>query len=506
MAVCLLIALSQLESGAQTKHPNILIIFSDDHTQQAISAYGSKLMQTPAIDRIANEGVLFNNCFVTNSICAPARAVLLTGKYSHLNGLKDNSPTRRFDGSQQQVQKVLKAANYQTAWIGKWHLQSLPIGFDYWKILPDQGQYFQPDFIGMKNDTTRYKGYATNIISEFSIDWLNHRDSTKPFFLVVGEKATHRNWMPDTADLGAFDAIEFPYPANFFDSYEHRKAAADQDMTISKTMLIGNDLKIGIDYSQRGMFGRMNPAEKKVYETYYNRIQKEYEAIKTDSIAVVKWKYQRYLKDYLATAKSLDRNIGKILSYLDSNHLVENTIVIYTSDQGFYLGEHGWFDKRFMYEESLRTPFVMRYPGVVKPGTKLDQMIVNIDFAPSIISMAGLQAPTEMQGENFLPLFTKAPLIKAWRKSMYYHYYEFPEPHHVAPHIGIRTERYKLIRFLGTSNSWELFDLLKDPTEMNNIIDQKSAQHTISELKKELLNLARKYQDDEAVEILTKEN
>lgn len=503
--VFFLFQLSLVQIEAQTKRPNILIIFSDDHTQQAISAYGSKLMQTPAIDRIAQEGALFNNCFVTNSICAPARAVLLTGRYSHLNGLKDNAPSRRFDGSQQQVQKILKNAQYQTAWIGKWHLQSLPVGFDFWKVLPDQGQYFQPDFIGMKNDTTRYKGYATNIISEFSIDWLNHRDSTKPFFLVIGEKATHRNWMPDTADLGAFDSIQFPYPANFHDRYENRKAAADQDMTISKTMLIENDLKMGIDYSQRGMFGRMYPAEKKVYENYYNHIQKEYEAIKSDSLAVVKWKYQRYLKDYLATAKSLDRNIGKILSYLDSNHLVDNTIVIYASDQGFYLGEHGWFDKRFMYEESLRTPFIMRYPGVVKPGTKLDKMVVNIDFAPSILSMAGLPVPLEMQGDNFLPLLTRAPLIKAWRKSMYYHYYEFPEPHHVAPHFGIRTERYKLIRFLGNASSWELFDLLKDPTEMHNLIDQKSVQQTIVALKKELLNLARKYQDAEAVEILTKE-
>ncbi len=502
--ICLLSLVTKVE--AQSTHPNILIIFSDDHTQQAISAYGSKLMQTPAIDRIANEGAIFNNTFVTNSICAPARAVLLTGRYSHLNGLIDNSPNRRFDGSQQQVQKILQKANYQTAWVGKWHLQSLPVGFDYWKILPDQGQYFQPDFIDMKNDTARYRGYTTNIISEFSIDWLNHRDSTKPFFLVVGEKATHRNWMPDTTDLGAFDKIDFPYPSNFFDKYENRKAAGDQDMTISKTMLLGNDLKIGVDYSQRGMFGRMNPEEKKAYETYYNRIQKEYEAIKSDSLAVVKWKYQRYLKDYLSTAKSLDRNIGRILAYLDANHLVENTIVIYASDQGFYMGEHGWFDKRFMYEESLRTPFVMRYPGIVKPGTKLDQMIVNIDFAPSILAMAGLQAPVEMQGNNFLPLLTKTPLEKVWRKSMYYHYYEFPEPHHVAPHFGIRTERYKLIRFYGDADAWELFDLKKDPTEMNNIIDQKSAKQTILQLKKELVSLAKEFKDDEALEFLSKEN
>ena len=494
-----------LTANAQQKQPNILVIFSDDHTQQAISAYGSKLMNTPSIDRIAQEGAIFTNTFVTNSICAPSRAVLLTGMYSHLNGLKDNAPGRNFNANQNQVQKILKQANYQTAWIGKWHLQSLPKGFDYWKILPEQGNYFQPDFISIPNDTIRYKGYVTNIISEFSIDWLKQCDSSKPFFLVVGEKATHRNWMPDTTDLGAFDNQEFPYPANFFDNYKNRKPAANQDMTISQTMVLSNDLKMGIDYSKPGMFGRLNTAEKKAYETYYKKIQSEYLAIKNDSLAVVKWKYQRYLKDYLATAKSLDRNIGRILDYLDNAHLAENTIVIYASDQGFYLGEHGWFDKRFMYEESLRTPFVMCYPGVIKPGTIIPNMVVNIDFAPSILGMAGLQPPSEMQGMNLVPLLKKQPLIKPWRKSMYYHYYEFPEPHRVAPHFGIRNERFKLIRFYGNSESWELFDLQKDPTEMNNIVAQKSSQKNILKLKKELLELAKQFKDQEAVELLEKE-
>jgi len=278
-------------------------------------------------------------------------------------------------------------------------------------------------------------------------------------------------------------------------------------MTISKTMVIDDDLKIGVDYSQLGMFGRMNPAEKKRYEAYYKEIQKGYEAIKQDSIALAKWKYQRYLKDYLSTAKSLDRNIGRILDYLDKHHLTENTIVIYASDQGFYMGEHGWFDKRFMYEESLRTPFVMRYPGKIKPGTQLNQMIVNIDFAPSILAMAGIQAPASLQGSNFLPLLTnREPLIKTWRKSMYYHYYEFPEPHRVAPHFGIRTERYKLIRFYGASEAWECFDLEKDPTEMHNLINEKSMQIKILELKKELAQLASEFKDFEAVEMLSKAN
>lgn len=490
---------------AQSKQPNILVIFSDDHAQQTISAYGSKLMQTPGIDRIAKEGALFTNTFVTNSICAPARAVLLTGKYSHLNGLKDNAPGRYFNGEQEQVQKILQQANYQTAWIGKWHLQSIPKGFDYWKILPEQGNYFQPDFIGMPNDTARYRGYATNLISDFSIDWLNKRDNSKPFFLVVGEKATHRNWMPDTADLGAFDNQDFPYPANFFDDYQNRKAASNQDMTISQTMVLGNDLKLGIDYSKPGMFGRMNASEKKVYEAYYKKIKAEYDLIKGDSLAVVKWKYQRYLKDYLATAKSLDRNIGRILDYLDKAHLAENTIVIYASDQGFYMGEHGWFDKRFMYEESLRTPFVMRYPGVIKPGTIIPNMVVNIDFAPSILGIAGLPVPASMQGLNIVPLLKKEPMIKPWRNSMYYHYYEFPEPHRVAPHFGIRTERFKLIRFYGADNSWEFFDLKNDPSEMKNLATEMSSQKNIQQLKKELLALAKQFMDQEAIDILEKE-
>ena len=363
--------LSILDVKGQSKRPNILVIFSDDHAQQAISAYGSKLMPTPNIDRIAREGAIFRNSFVTNSLCAPSRAAFLTGKYGHLNGLIDNSPGRRFDGSQQQVQKLLKEQHYQTAWIGKWHLQTLPQGFDFWNILPDQGNYFQPDFITMQNDTVRKQGYVTDLISDISLDWLSRRDTASPFFLVVGEKATHRNWMPDVQDLGAFDDREFPLPDNFFDDYKNRRAAFEQDMTISKTMLLGDDLKIGVDYQRRGMFGRLSAEQKLAYETYYKKVREGYEKIKGDSMAVVKWKFQRYMRDYLSTAKSLDRNIGRILKYLDSTGLSKNTIVIYTSDQGFYMGEHGWFDKRFMYEESLRTPLVMRYPGLIRPGSEV---------------------------------------------------------------------------------------------------------------------------------------
>ncbi len=488
------------------QQPNIVVIFSDDHTQQTISAYGSKLMQTPNIDRIAKDGALFKNVFVTNSICAPSRAVLLTGKYSHINGLKDNGPHRFFDPLQQQIQKILSQKNYQTAWIGKWHLQSLPNGFDYWNILPDQGNYFQPDFINMNKDTVRVKGYVTDLISDYSLQWLKNRNADKPFFLVVGEKATHRNWMPDPNDLAEFENQEFPLPENFFDTYDKRQAATEQDMTISKTMLLHDDLKMGVDYSKRGMFGRMNDQQKAAYKAYYDRAQISYDKIKDDSIEVVKWKYQRYMRDYLATARSMDRNIGRILDYLDSTGLSKNTIVIYTSDQGFYMGEHGWFDKRFMYEESLRTPFMMKYPGKIQPGIHVDEMVVNIDFAPTLIDYAGIAVPKDMQGKSFKGLLENSSVLqKDWRKAMYYHYYEYPEPHRVAPHLGIRTDRYKLIRFYGAVNKWELFDLQNDPHEMKNLIDDASQKNQILQLKKQLMDLAKQYKDVEALGILSKQ-
>ena len=489
---------------AQHKRPNILVIFSDDHAFQTISAYGSTLMQTPNIDRIAKEGALLKNVFVTNSICAPSRAVLLTGKYSHINGLRDNNPNRLFDGKQQQVQKLLHQQQYQTAWIGKWHLQSLPQGFDYWHILPDQGNYFQPDFINMHNDTNRYNGYVTDLISDFAMDWLNHRDTSRPFFLVVGEKATHRTWMPAIPDLGAFDSINFPIPANFYDDYEGRKAAADQDMMITKTLVMDYDLKVRANYQGASLFGRLNAEQKAAYQQYYEKIALGYDSIKMDKDKLDKWKFERYIKDYLATAKSLDRNIGRVLQFLDSAGIANNTIVLYTSDQGFYMGEHGWFDKRFMFEESLRTPLVIRYPGMIKPGTVSDKMIVNIDLTPSFLEMAGAPIPDDIQGKSFLPLLTmnKSHQKNEWRNAMYYHYYEYPEPHHVAPHFGVRTAQYKLIRFYGPTNHWELFDLKKDQSEMKNIYNLSQNKAIIKQLTFQLNNLIDQFKDTEAAKIL----
>ncbi|WP_343746904.1 sulfatase [Chitinophaga sp.] len=481
------------------KQPNIIFIFSDDHAYQAISAYGSKLAQTPNIDRIARQGVLFRNALVTNSICGPSRATLLTGKYSHINGYTLNE--KKFNVGQQLFPKLLQQNGYQTAWIGKWHLGNLPEGFDFWRILNNQGQYYNPDFIGPR-DTTRVEGYVTNLITQFSVDWLNHRDTSKPFFLVVGEKATHREWLPDIQDLGAYDDKTFPLPATFRDTYKNRIAAQNQDMTIDKTMRLKEDLKVHVNY-EKGIYGRFTPAQKEAFKAYYEgKVSKEFDEKKLSGDALVEWKYQRYLKDYLSTARSLDRNIGALLDYLDKNGLAENTVVIYASDQGFYMGEHGWFDKRFMYEESLRTPFIIKYPGVTKPGTTVNQLMLNIDWAPTILQMAGVPVPADIQGTSFLPLLEQNPNKAAWRKAAYYHYYEFPEPHHVYPHFGVRTEQYTLVRFYGAGDSWELYDLKKDPQQVNNIYGNKGTEKITAGLKATLKKLILQYNDQEALKIL----
>ena len=494
---------SQLFGQASTKSkpPNIVFIISDDHAFQAIGAYGGKLMPTPNIDRIAKEGAIFQNSFVTNSICGPSRATLLTGKYSHQNGYTLNE--KKFDVNQFLFSRLLQQNNYQTAWVGKWHLGNLPQGFDYFNILRGQGNYYNPDFISSNKDTIKQNGYVTNIITEKSLEWLNKRDPNKPFCLVVGEKATHREWIPDLPDLGAYDAIDFPLPVNFFDAYEGRDAAMHQDMTVEKTMRMNEDVKVHMDYVT-GDFKRLNDEQRAVLKKYYDGVTKEFDEKKLSGKELSKWKFQRYMKDYLAVAKSMDRNIGKIMAYLDKNNLVENTVLVYVSDQGFYLGEHGWFDKRFMYEESLKTPFVIRYPKLIKAGTSITRFASNIDWAPTILDLAQVKIPAEVQGVSLVPVL-KNNQVKQWKDELYYHYYEFPEPHHVSPHFGIRTAQYKLIRFYHAENTWELYDLKKDPSEMKNVINDKNYQAIISSLKKKLSILIDKYRDKEAKKILEKE-
>lgn len=489
------------QTGTATKRPNIVIIISDDHAYQTISAYGSKLMQTPNIDRIAKEGVRFDKAYVTNSICGPSRAVILTGKYSHKNGFKDNESSV-FNGDQDSFAKQLQHGGYQTAWIGKWHLESKPQGFDFWKILPDQGQYFNPDFDMMDGSKKRTEGYVTNVITDETENWLDHRDESKPFCLVIGHKATHRVWLPDTTDLGSFDQVNFPLPANFYDTYQNRKAASIQDMSIEKTMLMGYDLKMfGSDDKENidANFSRMNAAQRAKVDAYYKPIEAQFNKLKLQERALTAWKFQRYMRDYLSTAASLDRSIGRTLDYLDKHNLTQNTIVIYLSDQGFYMGEHGWFDKRWIYEESFRTPMVMRYPGLVKPGTVSDLFVMNLDIAPTLLDAAGLPIPGAMQGISMLPaLKNKAD---QGRQVLYYHYYENGE-HAVSPHFGIRTKRYKLIRFYKRVEGWELYDLKTDPHEMDNKYGKKGYETITTSLYKELNRQIEKFDDKDALKIL----
>lgn len=482
------------------QRPNIVIIISDDHAYQTISAYGSKLMQTPGIDRIANEGVLFNKAYVTNSICGPSRATIITGKYSNKNGFKDNENSS-FDGSQNTFIKELTKAGYQTAWIGKWHLETKPQGFTYWQVFPGQGSYYNPDFLMMDGSTKRIEGYAPNVVEQEAEKWLNNRDSTKPFCLVIGHKSTHRTWMPDTSDLGMFDDKVFPLPGNFYDDYAGRQAAAVQDMSIAKTLIMGYDLKMFVneeEENKQGSIRRMNQAQRAAFDNYYRKIYTDFKSLNLSGNALTEWKYQRYMKDYLSTAASLDRNISRTLQYLDAHQLSNNCIVIYLSDQGFYMGEHGWFDKRWMYEESFRTPMVMRYPGVIKPGIVNNNMVLNLDIAPTILDVAGVSIPADMQGASFLPLVNGKK--SKGRNAIYYHYYENGE-HSVSPHFGIKTKKYKLIRFYKRVNCWELYDLDKDPHEMHNLINEKKYQKRIVKLKSGLLQLIKKYDDTGAEQI-----
>jgi arylsulfatase A-like enzyme len=520
------------ETEPPSARPNIIFIISDDHTAQAISAYGSKLAKTPNIDRIAREGAILYNNIVSNSICGPSRATLLTGKFSHTNGYKFNEKV--FDVNQPVFPEELQKNGYQTAWVGKMHLGSLPHGFDYLNILPGHGSYYNSDFVNSQNETKRYEGYVTDVVTQLSTEWLDKRNTSKPFFLVVGHKATHREWLPAIEDLGAYDNITFPIPPTFYDNYDGRLAAQKQDMTIDKTMRLKEDLKVHVDYGldeakvahekaelhkayfrgqemtpaldkqlenfvRNGSYRRLTPEQKKAFSGYYNRISREFDEKKLSGKALVEWKYQRYMRDYLATANSLDRNIGKLLDYLDKTGLAKNTVVIYTSDQGFYLGEHGWFDKRWIYEESLKTPFVIRYPDVIKPGTKVRNVVSNVDWAPTILSMTGTAIPKELQGKSFLPVLKGQNAN--WQDQAYYHYYEYPEPHRVAPHFGLRTDRYTLARFYGPDSFWELYDIQKDPHNLKNLYGQKGYEKITATLKTQLKEHIVRNKDDEALKL-----
>jgi arylsulfatase A-like enzyme len=471
-----------LAETGRFSQPNILFILSDDHAYQAISAYNDprKLVATPHIDRLAQEGMRFNRCLVTNSICGPSRAAILTGKYSHANGFYNNT-NNRFDGSQTTFPKLLRAAGYQTAIIGKWHLVSDPAGFDDWYILPGQGQYYHPPMVHRGQKVTHH-GYVTDIITQLSLNWLKSRDKTKPFLLMCHHKAPHRDWQPAIRHLGHDDGRLYPEPPTLLDDYSGRgKAEREQDMSIAKTMT-ASDLKLILPMELTG-------TERQAWEAYYGPRNAAFQTGKLKADDLVRWKYQRYLHDYLACVKAVDEGVGKLLQFLDDEGLASSTIVIYASDQGFYLGEHGWFDKRWIFEESLRTPLLVRWPGVVKPGSQNDNLVSNVDFAETLLDGAGLPIPPEMQGRSLVPLL-KGQTPLDWRVSFYYQYFEYPVPHRVRPHHGIVTARYKLVHFdIPDIDEWELFDLANDPHELHSVYAERAYQPVIAELKLQLARL-----------------
>lgn len=462
---------------------NIVYIMTDDHTAQMMSCYDKRYMDTPNLDRIANEGVRFTNSFVANSLSGPSRACMITGKHSCENKFYDNS-TCVFDSSQQTFPKLLQKAGYQTALIGKWHLESLPTGFTYWEIVPGQGDYYNPDFITQTNDTIQKHGYITNLITDDAIDWMeNKRDKEKPFCLLIHHKAIHRNWMADTCNLALYEDKEFALPDNFFDDYNGREAAAAQEMSIVKDMDMIYDLKmLRPDKESRlkslyeSFIGRMDEGQRAAWDAFYGPVIDDFYQKNPQGKDLANWKFQRYMRDYMKTVKSLDDNVGRVLDYLKENGLLDNTLVVYTSDQGFYMGEHGWFDKRFMYEESLRTPLIIYYPGM-KKGKKCSKLVQNIDYAPTILDIAGIDKPDYMSGESLIPLL-KGNTPKNWRRDIYYHYYDYPAQHKVRRHDGVRDERYKLVHFYDAKNKTydcnELYDLLKDPRELNNVYNESS--------------------------------
>ena len=462
--------------------PNILFVMSDDHASHAMSCYGSRINETPHLDRIADGGMIFQNCFCVNSICTPSRANILTGLHSHLNGVKTLGDP--LDGRKPNVAKTLQANGYQTAMVGKWHLghggNADPTGFDYWNVLPGQGSYYDPVMIE-EDGRKQHEGYATDIITDFSLEWLQNRDKDQPFFLMCHHKAPHRPWDSDEKHAHMFEDGDVPMPDNFFDDYANRSNAAKE--------------------AKMRVFGHMNDRDLKI-----EKLGPPPEGLSDEELA--NWQYQRYIKEYLRCVASIDDNVGRLLDYLDADGVADDTMVIYTSDQGFFLGDHGWYDKRFMYEESLRMPFIVRYPRAIGAGSSTHAMALNIDFAETWLDYAGLQIPDDMQGSSLRPIF-EGETPNDWRESMYYRYWMHLSHHHVPAHYGIRTHRYKLIYYygeaLGTSGSvnqstepeWELFDLEKDPNEMCSVYDDPEYADVVKELTAELYRLKAEAMDDE---------
>ncbi|MEM8735321.1 MAG: sulfatase [Planctomycetota bacterium] len=479
-------------SAYAVERPNIVFIFTDDHCQQALSAYDDSRIITPNMDRIAREGMRFDRCYVTNGICGPSRAVIQTGKYSHLNGFIRNG--NKFDGTQQTFPKLLKASGYQTAVVGKWHLgeHMAPQGYDYSEVLIGQGPYYNPPML-KNGKRTQHTGYTTDIITDLALDWLKEsRDDSKPFMLMYQHKAPHRNWMPGPKYLNWLDDVTIAEPETLFDDYSGRTSAASlQTMTIREHMN-DRDLKLA---DVRGLNDEQTAVWDKAYGPKNEAYLKARDSMTEEEI--IKWKYQRYVKDYLRCVKSVDDGIGRVLGYLDEAGLADNTVVIYSSDQGWYLGEHGWFDKRWMYEESLKTPLLVKWPGKIQPGGTSNAIVSNLDFAETFLDIAGVRVPSDMQGRSLVPLFG-GETPAAWRKTFYYHYYENPGAHNVARHYGVTDGRYKLMHLYALGgqkrNDWEMFDLAGDPNELQSVFGDPKYAAEQKRLEDELNRLRGMYE------------
>ena len=486
---------SSISNSTISEKPNIVFIMADDHAYQAISAYGSplaKLAPTPNIDRIAKNGMLMNAAYCTNSICGPSRASILTGNYSHVNGFFKNEGGGDFNSDLQTFPKIFQKNNYQTAIVGKWHLGTEPKGFDYSKVLVNwwgQGTYYNAEFcINGKDTVTETLRHSTKVIEDDCIAWLDQRDTTKPFLLMYQFKAPHRDWVPDSMYKDLFDGIEFPEPTTFNDDYEGRLAASENMMEI-ENHLNRRDLKQVVPDSLSG-----RDSIKWLIYGDNGQYWSPHDSLVGPELK--KWKYQTYIKNYLKCIAGVDRAVGRLLDYLERNKLSENTIVVYTSDQGFYLGEHGWFDKRWMYEESFKMPFLIQYPKLIEPAKVSNKFILNVDFAPTLLDFAGIDIPNDMQGKSFRKMFIDSSYIN--HNEIYYHYYEYPKWHKVQPHFGIRTSKYKLIHYYYSMDEWELFDLQNDPNEMHNIYNQVDDTLKIK-LKSKLIQLQEKYGDNQSL-------
>ena len=506
-AFSLLLFCQQQSSGDQK--PNIVFIFSDDHAPHAIGAYNGWLKSvnpTPRIDELAKQGMLFEKSFCTNSICGPSRAVIMTGKHSHKNGFMNNGNT--FNWNQQTFPKILRKAGYTTALYGKSHLKGNPKGFDDWKVLPGQGDYYNPDLITPKG-RVRIDGHCTDVVTDLAVEWLKAgRDKTKPFMLMVQHKAPHRNWMPALRHLPLYDDVKIPEPATLFDKWEdNAPPARHQELEIDRHMDINYDLFLDLTADYEGTpsqkrqdrsawrnMKKMTKDQLSSWRAFYGPRDKAFHEAKLSGKELVRWKFQRYAKNYLRCVRGVDDSVGKIQDTLKDLQLDDNTVVIYSSDQGFYIGDHGWYDKRWMYEESLMMPLIVKWPGVTKPDSRSDQMVQNLDYAQTFLEMAGAEIPANMQGRSLVPIL-KNGKADDWRKSIYYHYYEYPSVHMIPRHYGIRTERYKLIHFYQFGNEWEMYDLKEDPDELTNIYGKADNKSLQKDLKEQLVAI-RKFYDD----------